>query len=98
MEPCLLKVVVLRLLLLAAPFAVWLVWALVARRTGRPMGGTPWTWLAIVGALLVVLSLAGAALLPPTNRGAVYVPSHTGADGEGTPGHFTAAAPPRAPR
>ena len=47
-----LRIVLSRLVLLALPFVVWFVWREIARRSGRPMGATPWAWLAAVGAAL----------------------------------------------
>lgn len=88
MEPPLLRVILPRLLLIAIPFAMWFVWAQVARRTGRPMGATPWAWLFAAGAALVALSLVATALLQPDNRGETYVPGEVGADGRVTPGRF----------
>ena len=41
MEPPLPEIVFWRLLLVAAPFAVWFVWGFWAKRTGRAMGATP---------------------------------------------------------
>ena len=48
---------IFRLLLIAVPFIVWFVWRDVARRTGRPMGATPWVWLVAAAGLLFGLSL-----------------------------------------
>ena len=88
MGPRLLRIVLARALLIAAPFAVWWVWREVARRTGRPMGSTPWAWLVAAGAVLVGLSLMATAVFHPDNRGAAYVPAQTRPDGSVTPGRF----------
>ncbi len=93
MGPPLLRIVLARALLIAAPFVVWWVWREVARRTGRPMGSTPWAWLVAAGAVLVGLSLMATAVLHPDNRGAAYVPAQTRPDGSVAPGRFV--PPPR---
>ena len=82
------RVLLTRLLLFLVPFAVWLVWKWVAERNGRPMGSTPWTWLAAAGALLAALSLMATAVLQRDNRAETYVPAETTANGSVTPGHF----------
>lgn len=98
MGPPLARVILIRMLLFALPFAVFFVWREVARRTGRPMGATPWTWLAAIGATLAALSLIATAMV---HRGAdtgTYVPAQARADGGVTPGHFVAAKPTSARR
>ncbi|WP_304164021.1 hypothetical protein [Phenylobacterium aquaticum] len=77
-----------RALLAATPFAVWFLWRAVAQRTGRPMGSTPWPWLAAAGAVLMGLSLMATAVLHGDNRGEVYVPAKVAADGQVSPGRF----------
>lgn len=93
MGPPLLRVILLRLLLVAAPFAVWIVWRELARRSGRPMGSTPWPWLLAAGAVLLGLSLAATAVFHPDNRDKRYVPGEVTASGAVTPGHFEPKAP-----
>ena len=78
----------LRAALLAVPFVLWFAWALWARRTGRPMGSTPWPWLFAAGALLVGLSLIGTVVFHRDNRGDRYVPGEVTAGGRVTEGHF----------
>lgn len=85
-----------RLLLAAAPFAIYWLWREHARRTGRPMGSTPWGWLVAAGAGLVVLSLMATVMLHRDNRGEVYVPAEASADGHVNKGGF-AGPPGRAP-
>ena len=88
MEPPLGRVYLIRAALIALPFVVWSAWAWWARRTGRPMGSTPWPWLFAAGALLVVLSLIGTVVFHRDNRGDRYVPAQTEASGRVTQGRF----------
>jgi type VI protein secretion system component VasK len=87
------RVLLTRALLVALPFVVWFVWREVARRTGRPMGSTPWAWLVTVGALLVGLSLMATAVFHADNRRAAYVPAQTRPDGSVAPGRFVTPPP-----
>jgi hypothetical protein len=91
----LLRLLIERGLLLALPFAAWFVWREVARRTGRPMGSTPWAWLFAAGALLVGLSLMATAVFHIDNRDQTYIPAVTHPDGQVTPGRFEQKASPR---
>jgi hypothetical protein len=84
----LLRVVALRAALVALPFVLWFLWAAWARRTGRPMGSTPWPWLFAAGALLVGLSLIGTVVFHTDNRNERYVPGEATASGRVTEGHF----------
>jgi drug/metabolite transporter (DMT)-like permease len=88
MEPPLLRIIVLRLLLAALPFAVWFAWAWQARRSGRPMGSTPWPWLVAAAGALVALSLLGTVVFHADNRTEHYVPGEPRPDGSVTKGHF----------
>ena len=90
MEPRLLKTELTRGALVVLPFVVWFAWAWWARRTGRPMGSTPWPWLFAAGASLVVLSLIGTVVFHRDNRGDTYVPAHTTPSGRVTQGRFEA--------
>ena len=83
-----LRVLLPRLILFLVPFAIWFVWREVARRTGRPMGATPWAWLFGAGALLAGLSLMATVAFQRDNRGEAYVPAEAGADGRVSPGYF----------
>ncbi len=87
MEPPLPRVL-LRLALLTVPFLAWFLWRAWARRTGRPMGSTPWSWLVAAGAALVGLSLIGGAVFHTDNRDARYVPGEVAPGGAVTPGRF----------
>jgi hypothetical protein len=88
MEPPLLRVLGFRALLIALPFAVWFVWAWWARRTGRPMGSTPYAWLFAAGAFLIGLSLVATVVFHPDNRHDRYVPGEVTPSGAVTKGHF----------
>lgn len=83
-----LRVLLIRSALIAAPFVVWFVWRAWARRTGREMGATPWAWLAAAGAVLFGLSLMASAMFQSDNRGQTYVPAEVGEGGRVSPGHF----------
>ena len=93
MEPRLLRVLIIRGALVALPFAVWLGWAWWARRTGRPMGTTPYPWLFAAGIGLLGLSLIGTVAFHRDNRTDTYVPGETTASGKVTPGRFEKKAP-----
>ncbi|MET0272637.1 MAG: hypothetical protein ABW360_06570 [Phenylobacterium sp.] len=88
-----LSLVLFRGALLATPFAAWFIWRAWARRSGREMGSTPWSWLFAIGALLVALSLMATAFFRPDNRDGVYVPGEVQADGTVTEGRFVEPAP-----
>ncbi len=83
-----LRVWLVRGALLAAPFVVWFAWAAWARRTGRPMGSTPWPWLAAAAGALFGLSLMASALFHTDNRNDRYIPGEVGSDGRVSAGHF----------
>ena len=78
----------IRAALVALPFVVWFAWAWWAKRTGRPMGSTPWPWLFAAGAALVVLSLIGTVVFHRDNRAERYVPAQTTPGGRVTEGRF----------
>jgi hypothetical protein len=88
MERRLLRQILIRGALAAAPFVLWFLWAAWARRTGRPMGSTPWPWLIAAGAALLGLSLMASVVFHSDNRGERYVPGETRPDGRVTEGHF----------
>jgi hypothetical protein len=90
----LLRIILTRALLVALPFAVYFLWAAIARRSGRPMGATPWGWLAAAGCLLVGLSLMATVVFHSDNRGAGYVPAQAHPGGKVTPGAFDRARRP----
>jgi hypothetical protein len=78
----------IRSLLVAAPFVAWFIWRAVARRTGRPMGATPWAWLVAAGGFLLGVSLIATAVFHEDNRGDTYVPAEAAPGGRVVPGHF----------
>ncbi|MDO8902656.1 MAG: hypothetical protein Q7V15_15020 [Phenylobacterium sp.] len=83
-----LKVFLIRSVLIALPFIVWFIWAEWAKRNGRPMGATPWAWLATASALLFGLSLMITVVFQSDNRGEVYVPAEVTEGGRVAPGGF----------
>ncbi|HEY3697632.1 hypothetical protein [Phenylobacterium sp.] len=90
------RTLLVRAWLFLAPFAVWFLWRAWAARSGRPMGSTPWSWLAAIGAVLLGGSVMASALFRTDNRGETYVPGEVGAGGAVSPGRFVPAArPPR---
>lgn len=84
-----------RLLLVATPFIGWYLWREVARRTGREMGSTPWTWLTAIAGVLLGVSLMATAVFRDDNRGQTYVPAEVTDDGRVSPGHFEKKAQPK---
>lgn len=84
----LLRLILTRGLLVAAPFVVWFLWSAWAKRTGRPMGSTPWAWLTAAAGVLVGVSLIGSALFHRDNRAEHYVPGEVAPDGHVAAGHF----------
>jgi hypothetical protein len=93
MEPRLPRLLAIRGILIALPFVVWFAWAWVARRTGRPMGTTPWSWLVAAGLALFCLSLLASVVFHPDNRRERYVPGEATASGAVTAGHFEKPKP-----
>jgi hypothetical protein len=89
----LLRVVIVRLALVGLPFVIWFVWRAWAKRTGRPMGSTPYTWLLAAGAVLVGLSLLASVVFHPDNRGSRYVPGEAGPGGAVSKGYFEKTRP-----
>ncbi|MCR5877375.1 hypothetical protein [Phenylobacterium sp. J367] len=88
-----LRLFITRAVLVAVPFLFWFAWAWWAKRTGRPMGATPWGWLAGAGLVLVALSLLATPLFHRDNRGEVYVPGEVTSDGRVTQGHYEQQVP-----
>ncbi len=94
MEQPLLRVFAIRLAIFALPFVVYFVWREAARRSGRPMGSTPWPWLVALGAVLAAASLIGTVVLRPGPENGTYVPAQVRPDGSVAPGRFV---PPSSP-
>ena len=90
-----LRLLLTRALLAAAPFAFWFAWREVARRSGRPMGSTPWGWLIAAAGVLVGVSLMASVVFHGDNRGETYVPAEVTTDGHVAPGHFEKKAQPK---
>ena len=88
MGPPLPEALATRAALFAVPFLLWALWWAWARRSGRPMGSTPWPWLFAAGAVLVGISLMAGAIFHRDNRGEVYVPAEAEASGAVAPGHY----------
>lgn len=88
MGRALLRVLLIRAALVALPLVIWLVWAHLARRAGRPMGSTPWAWLFAAGAVLVGVSLLAERAMEPKHSGGTYVPGEAQADGSVSKGRF----------
>ncbi len=88
MEAQLLRVILIRSILIALPFIIWFAWAEWAKRNGRPMGATPWAWLATASAVLFGLSLMFMVVFQSDNRGEVYVPAEVTEGGRVSPGRF----------
>ncbi|MEX2200371.1 MAG: DUF6111 family protein [Dongiaceae bacterium] len=72
---------------LLAPALLYFV--IVGRRNSageiRPV---PWVWLAVAGAVLMLITLGALWLFDGANPGATYVPPHL-EDGKIAPGYFT---------
>ena len=83
-----LRVLILRAALVAAPFVIWFVWRARARRSGREMGSTPFAWLFAAGAILVGLSLLAGGAFHRDTRGEHYVPGEVTPSGAVTPGRL----------
>jgi hypothetical protein len=95
MERRLARLILIRAGLFLLPFVIFLLWREGARRTGRPMGSTPWTWLVAAGATLAALSLVVSALVPLRAGTGTYVPAHVRPDGSIAKGYFVPRARPR---
>jgi hypothetical protein len=88
----LVRTLLIRAAFFLLPFAAFFFWRAWARRTGRPMGSTPWTWLVAAGATLAALSLVVSALFPLGPHTGAYVPARVRADGSIAKGYFVPRA------
>jgi hypothetical protein len=91
------RIVAIRLAIFAIPFVVYFLWREAARRSGRPMGSTPWPWLVAFGAGLAAASLIGTVVFRNGPDTGIYVPAEVRADGSVAPGRFVAPKPPSTP-
>ncbi len=70
------------------PFAVYLGYVYVMRRTGaKGPVKLPWPWLLGSGVALAALVVGALTLLGGAEPGALYIPPHA-VDGQIIPGHF----------
>lgn len=83
-----LRLLLFRGALVAAPFVFWFVWRAWAKRTGRGMGSTPWAWLMAAAGLLLGLSLLATAIFHRDTRGQTYVQGEVGPDGRVSQGRY----------
>ena len=75
------RLILARAILVAAPFVIWFLWAGWARRSGRPMGSTPWPWLVAAAGALVGLSLMATAVFHTDDHAGRYIPGEETVDG-----------------
>jgi hypothetical protein len=81
------RIVLIRLLLFAVPFAIYGAYLLLARaRSIVPQHDTPWTYLFIAGLSLVVVSFIYVGLTEGETTKGRYVPPHV-VNGKVVPGH-----------
>ncbi len=82
------RLMLFRALLIAAPFAVWFAYRWWAKRAGRPLPPTPYVWLFLAGVALMTASIFATALFHEDNRNETYVPAEVLPDGRVTEGGF----------
>lgn len=86
------KKLVYVLLPLAAPFVLYAVYALLAKRgkaAGRRWDDTPWYWLAAAGFACMIVSLGTLAVTSGAPPGAdSYTPAQLRDDGKISPSRF----------
>ena len=87
------RMMLVRGLLVALPFAAWFAWTWWAKRTGRPVPRAPYAWLFLAGMTLMALSLFATALIGDDHRGDVYVPAEV-VDGRVVPQRYEDAPKP----
>ena len=86
------RMMLVRGLLVALPFAAWFAWTWWAKRTGRTVPPAPYAWLFLGGMALMALSLFVTALVAPDHRDEVYVPAEV-VDGRVVPQRYEDAPP-----
>ena len=81
------RLMLLRGVLVALPFAAWFAWSWWARRTGRVVPPAPYAWLFLGGMALMAASLFATALIGDEHTDDVYVPAEV-VDGRVVPQRF----------
>ena len=87
------RLMLLRGLLVALPFAAWFAWTWWAKRTGRTVPPAPYAWLFLGGMSLMALSLFATALIGDDHKDDVYVPAEV-VDGRVVPQRYEQAPKP----
>jgi hypothetical protein len=88
------RIIAIRALLFALPFAIYGVYFLLSRRAAaQPAHATPWTTLFIAGLSLVAASFIYVGLTEGESTSGVYVPPHV-VNGVVVPGHVEKAKTP----
>ena len=87
------RVLLIRALLFALPFAIYGAYLLLARaRSIVPPQDTPWTWLFVAGLSLVVASFVYVGLTEGESTQGRYVAPHV-VNGKVVPGHVEPGTP-----
>ena len=86
------RMMLVRGLLVALPFAAWFAWSWWAKRTGRAVPRAPYAWLFLGGMTLMALSLFATALVGDEHTDEVYVPAEV-VDGRVAPPRYEHAPP-----
>lgn len=88
------RMLVLRTILFAAPFAIYgLYYFLAGQRPAPNVPATPWSLLFIAGLSLVAISFIYVGLTEGESTSGVYVPPHE-VNGHIVPGHMEKAKTP----
>ena len=85
------RMLLLRVLLVALPFVAWWTYATLARRAGREPPRAPYAWLFLGGMALMAASIFATALLGDEHTDDVYVPAQVLDDGRVAPGRYEKA-------
>ncbi|HEY1612385.1 MAG TPA: DUF6111 family protein [Rhizomicrobium sp.] len=87
------RILFLRSLLFATPFAIYGAYLLLMHIGGRGVGGRPpWTTLFVAGLSLVAASFVYVGLTEGQSTSGIYVPPHM-KDGRIVPGHVEKQSP-----
>ena len=81
------RVLLTVLLPLLAPALLYFLYMSSRGRAGSAIQEVPWTWLAIAGGALMLITLGAVALLGGADPGTAYQPPHM-ENGEIAPGQF----------